>query len=323
MSTYLVTGASGFIGGQLCRQLRSKSETSTILAMSRTQRDGPWDRCLEWDLSSGISLPEGMIRDVDVIFHLASKAHAVSEVVGDDSGYHEVIVSGTKSLLEAAEKSGCKALVYMSSVKAMGEGSSYEMLQPIDETSSCSPETPYGRAKLEAERLVLSSYIPHVVVIRPVMVYGPNHKGNLVRMVEMVKKGLFPPLPENGNKRSMVHVDDLISATTAASECPNANRSIFIIAEDDALSTRQLIDHIRISCGMKSLNWSAPRAALSALAATGDIFGKLFGKRAPFDSSTLDKLLQSAWYSSLQAKQNLGWIPQNNIKNFISNISAT
>lgn len=81
----------------------------------------------------------------------------------EKTGYREVIVDGTRRLVEAAEKAGVKSLIFLSSVKAMGEGDLIRRL--ISENEANSPRTPYGRCKLEAEKIVLASRIPHVVVL--------------------------------------------------------------------------------------------------------------------------------------------------------------
>jgi UDP-glucose 4-epimerase len=322
MEKVLISGASGFVGRALCRHIRDLDNGPAIVALNRRVQDGPWDRAIETDLSLGRQLSDEVLAGVDTVFHLASKAHAVSERLGSDAGYREVIIDGTRRLVEAAESTGCQRFIYVSSVKAMGEGNRPGRVVPMDESLNSAPASPYGLAKLEAERLVLESRIPHAVVLRPVMVYGPNHKGNLVRMVEAVRKRRFPPLPETGNRRSMVHVADLASALASAARVDAANRRVFIITEDDALSTRQLFDEMRVACGMSRCGWSIPQALLKAMAGCGDAAGRVIGRRFPFDSSALEKLVGSAWYDNQLAKDVLDWQPQHRITDFLAEIGT-
>jgi len=114
------------------------------------------------------SVPEEMIRDVDVIFHLAGKAHALSGSWIDEEEYFPVNVKATRWLLEAAKTAGIKRFVYFSSVKAMSTGGS----GPQDESCGGLPMDMYGRSKLMAEHLVLrGGFVPEPVVIRPVLRY--------------------------------------------------------------------------------------------------------------------------------------------------------
>jgi UDP-glucose 4-epimerase len=169
------------------------------------------------------------------------------------------------------------------------------------------PKTPYGRCKLEAEGIVLESSIPHVVVLRPVMVYGFGHKGNLIRMAEAISKGRFPPISENNNRRSMVHVNDLVEACVQAIiSRVNSNRKTYIIANGKALSTRELYDELRNEMGMRPINWSVPRWVLFFGAKIGDLIGKISGRRMPLDSDIIDKLLGNAWYTGRKGEDELG-----------------
>jgi nucleoside-diphosphate-sugar epimerase len=305
MKTCLVTGATGFVGRRLVSKLAELKSDVQVIGAGRRECDGPWNHFSEVDLEqvdAQISL-EG----VDTVFHLASKAHAVSERPDDDSGYRAVIVDGTRRLVAAAEVAGVQRFLYVSSVKAMGEGGAADESQPIDETMSPEPKTPYGRCKLEAEGIVLESSIPHVVVLRPVMVYGFGHKGNLVRMAEAISKGRFPPISENNNRRSMVHVNDLVEACVQAIiSRVNSNRKTYIIANGKALSTRELYDELRNEMGMRPINWSVPRWVLFFGAKIGDLIGKISGRRMPLDSDIIDKLLGSAWYTGRKGEDELG-----------------
>lgn len=298
-SMNLVTGATGFIGRVLCEQLQK--EGVRVTGCGRKSMEGPWQTFAQVDLASPTASLN--LDGIDAVFHLASKAHALAENAQSIQEYHDVIVCGTKRVIDAAEKAGIRKLVYVSSVKAMGEGHSVgNSLSPISEQCNSVPKTPYGEAKLEAERLVLNSKIPHVSVIRPVMVYGPGHKGNLVRMAEAIRKGRFPPIRDSGNRRSMVHVEDLIAACIKASREVAANREVFIIAGNRSISTRELYDRLRIELGMRPVEWSVPDVALQSCAMLGDLLGRVLGRRMPLDRDTLSKLTDSAWYSNDKSK---------------------
>lgn len=298
----LVTGASGFIGRRLCAELQALGKH--VIALGRCQCEGPWNSFVEWDLASGMTAPS--LAGINAVYHLASKAHALAEKPGEEGGYHEVIVEGTRALLRQAEADGVEQFVYVSSVKAMGEGGrARQRISESIQDGTRAPQTPYGRAKREAEQLALQSSLPHVVVLRPVMVYGPGHKGNLVRMAEAIRKHRFPPFRDYGNQRTMLHVDDLVEACIKSSRA-NANREALIIAGNRHLSTRQLYDQLRKEMGMHPIRWSIPDCFLILAAKAGDLLGKVFRRRMPIDSDTARKLVGSASYDNAKSRRILG-----------------
>ena len=308
--TVLVTGATGFLGIRLCERLSAQGYP--VIALGRRSCPGPWREFREADLEK--PLPEDCLAGVDTVFHLAGKAHALAESEGEESGYGSIIVEGTRRLLESAASAGVSRFIFVSSVKAMGEGNPPgQPLAPMDEGIPPEPVSPYGRTKAEAEKLVFGSGLPHTVVLRPVMVYGPGEKGNLPRMVNAVRQGRFPPLPDTGNHRSMVHVDDVIGAMLLASRTPQAAGRAYIITGKDAPSTRQLYDAIRTSLGMPAVDWSVPLWMLRAAAFFGSLIGGLLDRRMPLDCSTLEKLTGSAWYSSERAASEIGYRPSHGV----------
>jgi len=299
----LVTGATGFIGRRLCAALETRD--ACVRALGRREVDGPWDTFVRTDLTQGLS--DDALDDVDTVFHLAGKAHAFSETRQDEDEYFRINTEGTRRLLEASRAVGVRRFVFFSSVKTMGEGGD----ECQDELAACHPETPYGRSKLEAERLVLEGgYVPEPVVLRLSMVYGPTGKGNLPRMIEAVRKGRFPPLPEAGNKRSMVHVDDVVQAAMLAAEKPEAVGQTYIVADGTPYSTRQIYEWILEALDKPVPSWSIPVPVLQGLARMGDGMGRLRGQRFMFDSEALGKLTSSAWYDAGKIRRELGFNPE-------------
>ena len=92
------------------------------------------------------------------------------------------------------------------------------------------PEGIYGKTKREAELKLLEigrQSDMQVMIVRPSLVSGPGVKGNLALMQRGIEQGWFPPLPETGNRRSMIHVVDLVEALLLVAKDRRANGGIF------------------------------------------------------------------------------------------------
>jgi nucleoside-diphosphate-sugar epimerase len=139
------------------------------------------------------------------------------------------------------------------------------------------------------------------------LVYGPAQRGNLARMVHAVAHGRFPPIPETGNRRSMLHVEDAVSALLLAARHATARDQIYIVTDARAYSTREILNQIHLAFGHPVPTWSIPRTLLSAIATAGSVLGAATGARMPLTRDALDKLLGSAWYSSEKIRRELGF----------------
>lgn len=301
----LVTGASGFIGRLLCRELTDTG--FEVVALLRSPLQGPWCSVVQADLGrTGISGRD--LQGVDTIFHLAGKAHTRARSAAEDAEYETVHVRGTQTLLEAARIAGVRCLVLLSSVKAMGEGGE----KVWDETTPCLPQNPYGFTKLAAERLVLGSGLSCPVVLRPALVYGPGSKGNLALMLRAAKKGLFPGITFPPNSRAMIHVSDVVQACLLAATHPGACGQVYILTDGQEYSTAQILDWMWDSLG-HGHRLRIPFGLVQAAAALGDMLERL-GIRVPLNQDMLAKLAGTARYSSAKIRQELGFAPAKNLR---------
>lgn len=301
----LVSGAGGFIGTRLCAVLTAHGCPPCRLVRGEPRSDG--ERAGTLDVPHGLA---AACTGIDTVYHCAGYAHAWK---GDDAALaarHRLVnYEGTRNLAEAAGRAGVRRFVFLSSVKAMGEPGE----ACADEDWPLPPLTPYGQAKRAAEDAVLEAgarYGMHVVNLRLAMVYGPGGRGNLERMAALVRRGWFPPLPETGNRRSLVYVDDVVSAMQLVAHAPAAAGRTWIVADEAAYSGRELYVALRAALGLAPRRHAVPAGGLATVAAIGDRLERLLGRRLPFDSEVLDKLLGSAWYSSARLRGELGWRPQ-------------
>ncbi|NOT22176.1 MAG: NAD-dependent epimerase/dehydratase family protein [Nitrospiraceae bacterium] len=316
----LVTGAGGFIGSHLVAYLVQRGHSVRALVHDAKRHD-TWTSSVEVVVGDVLDrhTMKAAAFGCETIYHLAGKAHMLSEVQGSEDVYRGINTEGTRHVLEGAIAGGARAFVLFSSVKAMGEGGS----RCLDESFDGVPETPYGRSKREAERLVLEvgrHARLHVTCLRLPLVYGPGNKGNLYRMIAAIDRGMFPPLQEVGNRRSLVHVADVVRAAVLAAETPVANGRCYIITSGPPYSTRELYVLINRCLGRQMSSWQTPLWMLKALAIAGDAIGRLRGKRCIFDSDALNKLVESAWYSSDAIARDLGYHPLMTFENAMPEI---
>ena len=246
-----VTGSTGFIGQRLVRAI-----DANIRVLSREkQLDYETVVC---DLKSEL-IPDNALVGVDTVFHLAGFAHDLRDATKIQNVYQKVNVDATIRLAKLAVKSNIKKFIFVSSVKA-GGAPDFGVCE--SEKDQGDPEGVYGKTKREAELKLLKigkESGMHVSIIRPSLVYGPGVKGNLQLMLSGIKKGWFPPLPETGNKRSMIHVDDLVRAILLVADDDGANGEIFTATDGNPHSSRDIYNAMCSALDKSIPRWSVPK----------------------------------------------------------------
>ncbi|NTV72020.1 MAG: NAD-dependent epimerase/dehydratase family protein [Azonexaceae bacterium] len=297
----LVTGSGGFVGSRVAQHLSAEGRNVRRLVRCVTGAGN--------EIVGDLVDPDALrlaCEGVNAVFHCAGYAHAFSALGEDESRRHwQINFEGTRNLLEAAVGAGVRRFVFLSSVKAMAEPGE----SSADEDLAGEPPTAYGQSKLAAEQAVIDvglRYGMHVVNLRLAMVYGSGGRGNLERMGRLVRKGLFPPLPETGNRRSLVHVNDVVSVMCRVAEDDRANGRTYIVASPEAPSGRQLFDALRAAQGMPPCGWAIPEGFLRLAGRLGDVVERMARRRVPLDSEVVSRLLDSACYSPARIERDLG-----------------
>ena len=235
MTNYLVTGATGYIGKRLVDYL-VKNKNDSIVALSKSKNNLQSYTNLKnvnCDLVKS-KVPDSYFEDIDVIIHLAGYAHDLSN--NKNNHYYELLnVDASIKIAAQAIKHKTKKFIFISSVKAgFKNNSTDENILDI-----------YGKSKRNAELKLLGLFKDtniHFSILRPALVYGPNPKGNLGSMIQAIKKGWFPPLPKIKNRRSLVHVDDVIKAIFFLLDNKAANKEIFILTDNRNYSTYEIYE---------------------------------------------------------------------------------
>jgi len=297
MTKYLVTGSTGFIGNKLTKHLAEMKVLVRILSR-KNQSNYETVVC---DLQSDV-IPDDALDNIDTVFHLAGFAHDMRDASKIADLYYKVNVSATVQLANLAVKSGVKRFVFVSSVKAGGNPPLGTCANEKDQKNT---EDVYGKTKREAELKLLEigkDSGMHVSIIRPSLVYGPNVKGNLQLMLVGIKKGWFPPLPETGNRRSMIHVDDLVRAILLVSKDKRANGNIFIVTDGKPYSSREIYNTMCGVTGKLIPKWSVPKILFDLASLT-----------SPRIKYKINKLLGDEFYSSVKLEE-LGFKAKKSLK---------
>lgn len=256
-----MTGSSGFLGNNLILNFKNNYE---IFRFKR---------------NSKININQ------DVVLHLAGIAHDLKNTI-DSEVYYEINTNLTVKIFDKFLKSNSSIFIFISSVKAVRDCYDKE----LDENVIAKPKTDYGKSKLIAEQYIFSKKLPknkRVFVLRPCIIYGPGNKGNLNLLFNIVSKGIPWPLGSFDNKRSFCSVNNLIFIIEKLINSKNIPSGVYNVADDDPLSTNEIVNLINKSKNTKSIILKIPKKLISLFAKLGDFFP------FPLNSERLDKLTNS------------------------------
>ena len=270
-----ITGASGFVGKNLSIYLKNNDHSIETLSLR-----GDWLSKLD--------------KNVDVIIHLAGKAHDLENVL-DESQYFKINRDLTIQLFDEFLKSEMKDFFYFSSVKAVADTAE----GIVDENIRPNPLTPYGKSKFEAEQYLLNQQLPEgkrLFIIRPCMIHGPGNKGNLNLLYKVVEKGIPWPLAAFENKRSFLSIDNLSYLIHEMLLNQEVASGIYHFADDKPLSTNELIRAINKALDRKAKFLPIPKVFIETIAKCGDVIN------FPLNSERLKKLTENYVVSNQKIK---------------------
>lgn len=262
----LLTGSNGFLGSFLAEFLANKGYS--VLAQTRKAQNflHPNISNINFDLNHDLSNID--ISQVELIIHCAGRAHVMNETASSPlEAYRQTNVTGTLNLAMKAAKSGVKRFIYLSSIKVNGEQTIVQPFRPDDVFKT---DDPYGISKYEAEQALLElsecTTGLEVVIIRPVLIYGPNVKANFKSMVGLASKKLPLPIGCLDNKRSMVSLYNLADFIHTCMNHPNANGEVFLASDQDDISVKQLFEKLAFHQNKKLFMLPVPKSLIIFLA---------------------------------------------------------
>lgn len=298
MPRVLVTGASGFVGGRLLGRLAAENRAAVAAVRRRIDPPGDVsavviddiDRHTDWSTA---------LRGCEVVVHAAARVHLMRDAAPDPlAAFRRVNVEGTLNLARQAASAGVRRFVFVSSIKVNGE--STPPGRPFRANDPPAPADPYGVSKLEAEQglfVLARDSGMEVVVVRPVLVYGPGVGANFLSMMRWLRRGLPLPLGALGNRRSLLALDNLVDLLVHCLDHPAAAGAVFLASDGEDLSTSDLLRRLGVALGRPARLLPIPPALLQAGAT-------VLGRRA-----LAQRLCGSLQVDSAATRERLGWTP--------------
>jgi nucleoside-diphosphate-sugar epimerase len=275
-----ISGSSGFIGQNLCNYLKSNFRLHEISRFQLEQSQANY------------------LVNSDSVVHLAGIAHDLKNV-SVTKDYYYANFELTKKLYDVFLDSEAKVFITLSSVKAVAD----EVEGELNEEHIPNPITHYGKSKLLADQYILSKEIPEgkrVYILRPCMIHGSGNKGNLNLLYKLVSKGIPWPLGAFENKRSFCSIDNLMFIIKELIEREDIPSGVYNIADEEALSTNDVISILAESQNKKPNIWKVYKGLIQSLANLGDVL------RLPLTTERLQKLTESYVVSNQKIKTAIG-----------------
>ena len=303
----LVTGGTGFIGRALVGALLAGGFQVRVAGRGQASLTG-----VDWhplgDLSGTVDWARAL-EGMEAVVHLAGLAHRFPKDPDYDAAlYDRINHRATRDLVQAvARQPSITRFLFASSLGVHGGSPPL----PMTSLTPFSPATPYDHSKVEAERAireVLAAGKVHWAILRPALVYGPGHPGNMAKLEGLILKGR--PIPLGGpNLRSFIFVDNLadVFVTYLAAPFPPSGRA-WPVADGYPISTEALVAGMAAGMGRKARLVRLPSPVLGALTALGDGLGRL-GLPSPWNSEVRNKLLGDFHVDLTDLRRELGWTP--------------
>jgi UDP-glucose 4-epimerase len=292
----LITGASGFVGRALVKQLIEQGFELRVAVRRELSIEGA-ERVLISNIDAATDW-QPALKDIDCVVHLAARVHQLDDHATDPlAAYRSVNTAGSLNLATQAVRAGVRRLVYLSTAKIYGEFSTH---RAFTEHDAPKPQDPYARSKWEAEqglRDIAAQTGMQVAILRPPLVYGPGVGANFLRLMDYVAHEKWLPLDAVHNQRSLVSIENLINGIGLCIERETASGQTFNISDDEALSTPDLIRRLASALEVDAHLIPVPSALLRWGAA-------LVGR-----SAEADRLLGSFAIDSTRLREQLGWQP--------------
>ena len=307
MKKVLVTGATGFTGGYLCRRLVSKGYEVRGLSLpeidtSLLEKEGV--RIVRGDLTRKETLIKA-VQNVDVIYHIAAvyREENIPQKV-----FWAVNYEGTKNLLEAAKETKVKRFVHCSTVGVQGEIEH----PPASEEAPYNPGDYYQESKMEGELAALDFFRNHGlpgVVFRPVGIYGPGDM-RFLKLFRYLQNGKFRMFGSGEVLYHLTYIDDLIDGILLVGEKPNIEGGIFTLAGEKYTTLNELVETIADVLGVTVPKFHIPVWPVWLAGAVCELLCRPFHIDPPIYRRRVDFFIKDRAFDITKAKEKLGYQPK-------------
>lgn len=304
----LVTGGTGFIGRHLIESLNKEEHEITIYAIDPIQIENV--NIIIGDIRDETNLKETFEKvRPELVFHLA----AIVSYSAPKELMYSVNVEGTKNVVDKCLKYESK-MVFTSSVSVIGR---FEGI--ANEDTPCKPFTTYGKTKLEAEKIVVKAYQENglpISIIRPAPAYGEGSPQYRV-LIPSIAKGKLPIIGSGETTTHQIYVKNLIDALLLLAYEKKAEGEIFIAADEETITLKELYYFILDYLGIKREIKHVPVFLAKMAALFSEIKARLTGKRPKISREFLETILAHRHYDISKIK-NLGYKPKYTLKEGMS-----
>lgn len=304
----LVTGANGFVGAEIVRQMRAEGGAVRLAVRAST---GAADEVPVGEVGPDTDW-SAALSGVDRVIHCAARVHQMDDRAAEPlAAFRAVNRDGSAALARQAAEAGVKRVIFLSSIKVNGETTNGR--PPFTADDAPDPQDPYGVSKWEAEQAlhaVAAETGLEVAIIRPPLVYGPGVRANFARMVSWVAHERPLPFGLCRNQRSLVSVTNLASLVIAASRHTDAAGATLLASDGETVSVRDLLSRIGFAFGRPARLLPVPPALLR-------LAGSLTGQRA-----AIDRLCDPLVVDGEPARRLLGWHPPATMAETLAQMAA-
>ncbi|MEO8377235.1 MAG: NAD-dependent epimerase/dehydratase family protein [Candidatus Sumerlaeota bacterium] len=304
-----VTGATGFVGGRLCQELRAQGHSVFALARSMSNSEIVRD--------CGCNVVEGSVDSInvfarhaettDVFFHLAAITKALSR-----QEFIDVNVRGTAKVLAGLARGGFRGKFVLLSSLAAG-GPAVDEKTPRRESDPDAPISDYGRSKLGAEK-VMKKRLPRnatYTILRPGAIYGPREHEMLEVFRMMARTGVAFQLGSSIHTQ-MTHVEDVVDGLLRVASNPATNGKTYYQNDATAWSFTSIVRLVSESLNKPVRVVRLPRFMGGPIAGCLDLAGRLRGKPlSPFGRDKLKEMDGQYWIADAsRLEADTGWKPR-------------
>jgi UDP-glucose 4-epimerase len=304
--TVLITGATGTIGPTLVQHLLDQGY-SVRTFQRRPSHQPPSVQAFHGEITNRAALRPALT-GVDAVLHLAALLHIEHPGADTLPQYERINVEGTRTLVQTIAEVGVQRLVYFSTVKVYGRA----QREPVTEVLPPQPKTIYAQTKLAGEQIVLSQDALEPVVLRLSAIFGPRVRGSWSRLVGAIRQGIFLPVGDLHNRRSLTAVADVATAAQLALSTPAMSGQIYNLVGYEDPSLHDILHAMYSAAGRTMPLLRLPVPLVAAGVEGGERLFRLLGRHFPVPREAFDQLVQDEVYSGGKLRA-LGFAPQHSL----------